>query len=75
MFSLKGFPFISTSTDWLLRTFPLSQTSPILLLILANEEEKIMLAKDNQDDNKCPHCGNDLIALNQTNPISLIKAI
>lgn len=43
--------------------------------ILANEEEKIMLAKNNQDDNKCPHCGNDLIATSQASPISLIKAI
>ena len=42
--------------------------------ILANEEVKIMLAKDNQDDNKCPHCGNNLITTNQTSQISLIKA-
>ena len=43
--------------------------------ILANEEEKIILAKNNHDNNKCPHCGNDLITTNQTSPISLIKAI
>lgn len=43
--------------------------------ILANEEEKIMLAKNNHNDKKCPHCGYEFIAINQTSPISLIKAI
>ncbi len=42
--------------------------------ILGNEENKIKNLRSSEE-NKCPHCGNDLYATNKNEPFALSKAI
>ncbi len=42
--------------------------------ILANEEKKLEVINDSEED-KCPHCGNKLISEHNNDPLSLVKAV